>query len=294
MKPYIELKVKEQGEKALKEEAKAEQENKKNLELSIERCQNLIKYFEEIERALVDHGAKTWAELNPVAAAALGALKKVASPSQTIGTLSSSATQNVTDSEEFLAKHYKAPSVPLSFTTLTQWFDQPAPVHTVPLYEELFEACWKGDNERIKELCLPPKTGKRNKDTEYLQITCAVHFNPDVPHQPYLDDNVRAVISSFKEYPHEVQKITSGKSIKASIGSLVTHLKAIPLCMWLSSLETGKRQRSSSLLQRLNTKNLPTPLDVTNIVVSYSWVSLLIPDSYPQKSLMKRTMRTRI
>jgi len=220
LKPYIELKVKEQEENALKVKAKAEQEDKKNLRLNIERCQNLIKYFEEIERALVDCGAKTWAELNPAAAAAQEALKKDTIPLQTIGALPISVTQNVTDPEEFLAKHYKAPSVPLSFITLTmQWLmvGSPVPVHTVPLYEELFEACWKGNNERIKELCLPPKTDKRNKDAEYLQITCAVRFNPSIPHRPCLDDDMRAEISSFKEYPQAVQNITAGRSIGASI-----------------------------------------------------------------------------
>jgi hypothetical protein len=222
LKPYIELKVKEQEEKIFKEKAKAEQENKKNLELSLDRCRNLIKYFDEIERALIGHGAKTWAELNPAVAAAQEALKKIATAYET---LPSVATQNaalVSESADFLAKNYKTPSVPLTFNIFrSEWSTEPAPAHTIPLYEELFESCWKGNIERIKELCLPPKTGKRNNDTVYLQITCEVRFNPSIISPPHLDDNVRAEISSFKGYPHEVQNVPSGMSIKSLIRTVL-------------------------------------------------------------------------
>ena len=198
LKPYIELKVKEQEEKALEEKPKAEQENKMNLELSLARCQNLIKYFEEVEKALVDCGAKTWAELNPASAAAIQKSDPIAPQ-----------TLNATESAEFLAKHYKASSVPLNFVIFReQWLrDEPVPAHTIPLYEELFEACWKGNNKRIKELCLPPKTGKRNNEAEYLQITCEVQFNASIPAPPRLNDDVSAEISSFKEYPRGAQTI---------------------------------------------------------------------------------------
>jgi hypothetical protein len=221
-KPYIELKVKKQEEKALKEKEKAERENKKNLEHSIERCRNLIKYFEEVERALIDHGAKTWAELNPTAAAAQEALMKNTVPLQTLGTFPSSIIENpalASESADFLAENYKTPSVPLRFYIFSSacaygWSTEPAPVHTLPLYEELFEACWKGNNERIKELCLPPKTGKRNKDTEYIQIICEVYFHSSIVSPPCLDDKVREEISTFKEYPSQVQNISSGTSIE--------------------------------------------------------------------------------
>ena len=201
LKPYIELKVKEQEEKALKEKTKAEQENKMNLEHSLARCQNLIKYFEEVEKALIDCGAKTWAELNPASAAATQKSDPIA--------LQTHAILNATESAEFLAKHYKASSVPLNFIVFReQWLrDEPVPAHTIPLYEELFEACWKGNSKRIKELCLPPKTGKRNNDAEHLQITCEVRFNPSIPAPPRLNDDVSAEISSFKEYPREAQTV---------------------------------------------------------------------------------------
>jgi hypothetical protein len=42
-------------------------------------------------------------------------------------------------------------------------------VHLLPLYDELFEACWIGDNQRIRELCLPSESSTQPQDL--LQIT---------------------------------------------------------------------------------------------------------------------------
>jgi hypothetical protein len=246
LRPYIELKVKEQEEKDLKEKASTEQENKKNLEHSLARCRNLIKYFEEVERALIEHGAKTWAELNPAAAAVQENLKAnvISSPL---------APQNASDSEEFLAKHYKSSSVPLGFTLCREWRpDNESPsAHTIPLYEELFEACWKGNNERIRELCLPPKTGNRSNDTEYLQITCEVRFNPIIPAPPCLNDNVGSEISSFKEYPREAQTIL-GRSTSCLSEHFVTLRRpySSTLCYLFSELGNRKghhRHRNGSI-----------------------------------------------
>jgi len=275
LKPYIELKIKEQEAKA-----KAEPENKKVLELRLERCRDLVKYFEEVERALIDHGAKTWAEINPIAAAAQEILKTNVSP-QTYGTPPPLATQNVADPDEFLSKHYKTPSVPLLFVLFkAPWLSEPASVHTIPLYEELFEACWKGNNERIKELCLPPKTGKSNSDPEYLQITCEVRFNSSIPVQPFLDDNVAAEISSFKEYPDTVRTITWSRSINRLAGHFVTPWKVLLLFMLLSFLGTGKPQRLSLPSQWLNTRPPPARRLTTIVVVSYSCLSHIISHFY--------------
>ena len=273
LKPYIELKVKEQEAKA-----EDEPENKNTPELRLERCRDLVRYFEEVERALIDHGAKTWAEINPMAAAAQEILKTDVVSPQTYGTPPYLATQNVADPDEFLAKHYKAPSVPLLFVLNRAWSPELASVHTIPLYEELLEACWKGNNERIKELCLPPKTGKRNSDPEYLQITCDVQFNPRIPVQPCLDDNVAAEISTFKEYPSTVP--TWGKSISHLSGHFVTPWKVLLLCTLLSFLGTGKPQRSSLRSQWLNTRHPPARRLTTLAVVSHSCVPHLISHFY--------------
>ncbi|KAG9028668.1 hypothetical protein FS837_003824 [Tulasnella sp. UAMH 9824] len=50
--------------------------------------------------------------------------------------------------------------------------------HLIPLYDELYEACWVGDNDKIKALCLPPdgilppQSGTR----DLLQITSRVKY----------------------------------------------------------------------------------------------------------------------
>lgn len=52
-------------------------------------------------------------------------------------------------------------------------------IHLIPLYDELYEACWNGDNEKIRALCLPPKdeTAPPQSDTwDLLQITAIVRY----------------------------------------------------------------------------------------------------------------------
>jgi hypothetical protein len=51
--------------------------------------------------------------------------------------------------------------------------NEAVPAHLVPLYHQLYQACWVGDNEKVKELCTPdePQTG----DKPVLEV--AVHAN---------------------------------------------------------------------------------------------------------------------
>ncbi|KAG8939661.1 hypothetical protein FRC04_006086 [Tulasnella sp. 424] len=51
--------------------------------------------------------------------------------------------------------------------------------HLIPLYDELYEACWNGDNDKIRALCLPPKddTAPPPSGTrDLLQITVRVKY----------------------------------------------------------------------------------------------------------------------
>lgn len=202
-------------------------------------------------------------------------------------------TQNITDSEEFLAKHYKAPSVPLRFTTLGQWVGQPVPAHTIPLYEELFEACWKGNNERIKELCLPPKTEKRSNDAEYLQITCTVRFDPTILPQPCLDDNVLAEISSFKEYPYEVRNLC-GMSLQFLLrrfGNFSKVYTPLHVAVLSRNWETAKVIIAIAMAQ------YEGPTDTGRCDNHHGELPAGFPVDFsllPQKRTMKRTMWTRI
>lgn len=45
------------------------------------------------------------------------------------------------------------------------------PKHLWPLYDQLFEACWIGDAERIKQLCLPGPASTATNDLGPIQIT---------------------------------------------------------------------------------------------------------------------------
>ena len=53
----------------------------------------------------------------------------------------------------------------------SSWRVEPILQEKVPLYEELYEACWNGDDDRIRELCLPPPPGSTRKVAP-IQIVC--------------------------------------------------------------------------------------------------------------------------
>ena len=50
-----------------------------------------------------------------------------------------------------------------------RWDDQVVSSHATPSYDELFQACFDGDNARIQQLCLPKENSKIQTDP--LQIT---------------------------------------------------------------------------------------------------------------------------
>jgi hypothetical protein len=47
------------------------------------------------------------------------------------------------------------------------------PAHLVPLYNQLYQACWVGDNEKIREMCIPDEL--RTSDKPVLEV--AVYLN---------------------------------------------------------------------------------------------------------------------
>lgn len=53
----------------------------------------------------------------------------------------------------------------------TNWWAESIPQEKVSLYEELYEACWNGDDDKIRELCLPPPEGTTRKVAP-IQIVC--------------------------------------------------------------------------------------------------------------------------
>ncbi|KAG9000610.1 hypothetical protein FRB93_012622 [Tulasnella sp. JGI-2019a] len=52
----------------------------------------------------------------------------------------------------------------------------PAGAHLTSLYDELFEAIWAGNTEKVQEMCLPPSEDGKATRKDFLQVTAGVTF----------------------------------------------------------------------------------------------------------------------
>jgi hypothetical protein len=120
-----------------------------NKEKRIEQLSQCKNYLEDVDRLLVSRRAKTWSEIkasqNDVATSSFGRRRFFPTPT--------------TPPFERL-KYY-------TFTTRTS--SNLAPKTMDGLYHELYEACFSGDDDKIRRLCLPP-AGAKSK-TPALQIS---------------------------------------------------------------------------------------------------------------------------
>ena len=101
-------------------------------------------YLEEVLGLLKEKKAKTWNKLNPDA-------------------------QRKEIDEDAINK--EKPESPFFSVWSTKWYAEPISQEKAPLYEELYEACWNGDDDKIRELCLPPPEGTTRKVAP-IQIAC--------------------------------------------------------------------------------------------------------------------------
>ncbi len=131
------------------------QQTKEERLADIERMESAKRYFEDVKELLISNGAKTWTEL-----------KGDKNPKSSSPVVDKALERS--DSQSFENCDFSALSYP---TTI--------PRYLVARYHELFEACFKGDNEKIQALCLPPE-GVQNDETP-LQITVQLR-NPDGNH----------------------------------------------------------------------------------------------------------------
>jgi hypothetical protein len=100
-------------------------------------------YVEEVLGLLKEKKAKTWNELHPDA-----------------------------ETKEEEGDTPQQQKQPIFFDSwATSWRADPVLQEKVPLYEELYEACWNGDDDKIRELCLPPPAGSTRKVAP-IQIVC--------------------------------------------------------------------------------------------------------------------------
>ncbi|KIO24983.1 hypothetical protein M407DRAFT_25628, partial [Tulasnella calospora MUT 4182] len=61
----------------------------------------------------------------------------------------------------------------------SDWREDYPGTHLIPLYDELYEACWNGDNDKIRALCLPPEDDTlppQSGTRDLLQITARVKY----------------------------------------------------------------------------------------------------------------------
>lgn len=112
----------------------------------INECTRMRGYLEEVLELLKEKKAKTWNQLHPDAE---------------------------TKEEEDYTPQLQKQTIFFDVWT-SSWQVVPTPQEKVPLYEELYEACWNGDDDKIRELCLPPPPGSMRKVAP-IQIVCKAH-----------------------------------------------------------------------------------------------------------------------
>lgn len=110
-----------------------------------ERMESTKQYLEYAKDLLVSNGAKTWSEL-----------KRIENPSSGPGARmllggGRRANENSGAAKEVSFENYDFAGVSLGYNYTN------LPRHLVPRYHELYEACFKGDSEKIQALCLPPE-----------------------------------------------------------------------------------------------------------------------------------------
>jgi hypothetical protein len=117
---------------------------------------DIKEYFTDMEKFLLERGAKPWSVLYPETISTAADTKI-----NQFGTFNAHPVfGSKTDSE-------------IQYLRFTgSWNQEPVPAYLNALYDELFEACFTGANEKIQELCLP--AAKPKKDATLLQIAVAV------------------------------------------------------------------------------------------------------------------------
>ncbi|RXW15843.1 hypothetical protein EST38_g10015 [Candolleomyces aberdarensis] len=132
----------------------AEEWRKYNRAAELLKMNSIEGYLVDAKRLLTARSAKSWTELFPdietILTKTLGH-KKV-------------KDDTVTEKEE--QSHYAQLSRSYSLDHITTSLNK--------AYDELFEAAFAGDNEKIKQLCLPPESGETETGTQLLSINVQV------------------------------------------------------------------------------------------------------------------------
>ncbi|KAF9460934.1 hypothetical protein BDZ94DRAFT_1264751 [Collybia nuda] len=105
-------------------------------------------YMQEIRTALIARHAKTWKEIY----------------GDNLG-IGDTVTHPV-----IFTPSVKQREPTRGYATLVTYGNHPVPQHQVPQYDELFEACFIGDNDKIQEICLPVKGKHKNLHPLLIQV----------------------------------------------------------------------------------------------------------------------------
>ncbi|KAG8887776.1 hypothetical protein FRB98_009036 [Tulasnella sp. 332] len=140
------------GGAAPKQKAKDEAEKKVKAE-------RMLSYYQDAVTQLEQIGAKTWNEIFPE------------EPSNWKVNL---GTQDSSSAEPAKASTTNPPT--RRYLLFGSHMVSAAGAHLTPLYDELFEAIWAGNTEKVEEMCLPPIEGRKPTRKDLLQVTAGVVF----------------------------------------------------------------------------------------------------------------------
>lgn len=120
-------------------------------------------YLLEVQEILLRHNAKTWQEIHPSTEPEMEQPK--------------AQTQSGTTAQP----SSQIPEQDWVFVYLSKdeyyYCEQPVPQHLTAAYDELYEACCSGNNEKIRQLCLPdPKPNGDGVDADRSPLNISVRY----------------------------------------------------------------------------------------------------------------------
>ncbi|KAG8939662.1 hypothetical protein FRC04_006087 [Tulasnella sp. 424] len=179
-------------EKSKADKANTIENNKKAKKKQRAQAAELIPYFQQAVEELEKAGARTWQELYKDLPSKWEAQygeqdfdpdDPNASPNtpNTSARGVQAARSDATDPTD--AAIDEKPKSFKRYCLFSSSDDQYPGTHLIPLYDELYEACWNGDNNKIRALCLPPQddTAPPPSGTrDLLQITAKVKYTDHI------------------------------------------------------------------------------------------------------------------
>jgi hypothetical protein len=167
------------GKEALRQALqKAEREERA---VNFEMLEDAKGYLMEVKKVLDDHGAKTWKEVKSIDVNSTA----TCTPDLTVSLpweVASSSPSKVVESRFYVS--------------LTSCYNcgGTIPQHLSGSYDELYEACYVGDNEKIQSLCLPTAGAKSGSILLNISVMMTFYTNgtrlPAVPQEDMFSTSI--------------------------------------------------------------------------------------------------------